>query len=464
MRAVKTIATGLFLAACAAAGGCRSSYKEALAARRDVRYGTGAVAMQRAQKMAKDSKDSQLGKLELGRLKMLEGDFAGSSAVMAPLLEDLFEEDLEGPVLKTGKIGSNILAATVRDDRAIPYETPGFELLFALQYQALNSWYAGRRDNARVYLRRAAAAQEQLKERYEEEHAGEDGAEKNVNTNAVNAAGRISAQLDAVANMARASYENAVAWYLMGIVFALEESAGNDAMAFRQAAAICPDVAKFAAPPSGEGTDVVLVYEESLVDMQMPVKIPLPFGGTAWSIDFPTYCGVPSPPSQMTAEAGGALAATLAPAVNVQALAYRTLRDRIPAVATRNVTRAAVKIAAQQAAYRINTGNKVANFVLMAGVLVWNVFAMVTDEADTRGWQTLPQHVHLARFRVPPGADGFTLRNARTGKAAQIAVPRNVAGPVLVWVSDIHRFATVGVVPMAGGTPSWTKAASLLFP
>lgn len=446
-----------------ALAGCRSSYKEALAARQDIRGGTGDYAFQRASAMARDSSDSALGKLELARIDMLRGDFAASSAVLGPHLEEYFVESTEGPILKTGKIAGNIMASTIRDDRAIPYETPGFEMLFALCYQAFNLYQTGDSGNAGVYLRRATTAQEQMKEKYESEHP--EKAEKSENAaNAAKASSQIEARLASVASGARASYENALAWYLAGLVFSIDADDGNAELAFGQAAAICPALAGFAAAPPGEGVDVTVVYEESLVDLQEPMKIPLPFGGTLWSVDFPVYGAPARPPSRIAVEAGGGLAAECVPAVNVQALAYRTLRDRIPAIAARNVARAAVKIAAQQVANHINTGNTYTDLALQLGVLAFNVFGTATDEADTRCWQTLPEHVHIARVRCPPGAASLTVRNAGTGKSCTVEIPSGAPGPVLAWISDIHAYATVGVAPLARGKATWKKTASLLNP
>ena len=65
-------------------------------------FGTGALAMERATSMADSTVNKKLGSLELARLKMLQGDFAGSSAVLHPQLEALFDEDNEGPILKKG--------------------------------------------------------------------------------------------------------------------------------------------------------------------------------------------------------------------------------------------------------------------------------------------------------------------------------------------------------------------------
>jgi hypothetical protein len=219
--------------------------------------------------------------------------------------------------------------------------------------------------------------------------------------------------------------------------------------------------ASAAAAPAG-GQDVIVVYEESLVDMRVPVKIPLPYGGTIWSIDFPTYVAQAYPPSPMAVEVGGIQAAMCVPVVNVQALAYRDLKDRIHGIATPNVTRAAVKIAAQQVANHVNTGNAYANLALRLGVLLYNVTSTAVSEADTRAWQTVPEHVQLARLALPPGKDRLTVRNARTGMACEVAVPHD-GGTKIVWISDAFGFASATVLTVgANSAPTWTKISSLL--
>lgn len=451
--------------------GCRTSYKEALAARQDVMFGSGALAMERATEMADSTVNRKLGNFELARLKMLQGDFAGSSAVLGPQLEELFDETNEGPVLKKGQIAGNVLAGTLGDDRAIPYELPAFELLLGLQYQAVNSLALGQPDNARVYLRRATAVQEQLKEEYGKDlEGGALSAEEKsqVASNAQNAgtaASDITARLAPVADQVRASYENALAWYLMGLFLSKENDESNAAIAYREAGRICPAILPLAAAPAG-GQDVIVVYEENLIDMREPIKIPLPFGGTIWSVDFPVYSAPPYPPSPVAVEVGGVQVATCVPVVNVQALAYRDLKDRIPGIATRNVTRAAVKIAAQQVANHIDTGNAWANLAIMAGVFLYNTTSTAIAEADTRAWQTVPEHVHLGRLSLPAGKNSVTVRNARTGRACNVAVPPG-GGTRIVWITDACGFATATVLTIGAkgvSSPSWARIPSLLTP
>ncbi len=456
-RLAAVLAAAILTGAC----GCRTSYEQAVAARRSVLYGDGAYALERAGQMAGNSTDANLGKFELGRLRQLAGDFEGSSGVFGPQLEDFFVDESEGPVLKLGNAGGNIMAATVGDDRYIPYDVPAYELICALQYESLNSLYLGRRDNARVYLRRATAAQEQIKENAEQEAAA-DGDSSGQEANIATASGTIRQYLDPVANSVRTSYENALVWYLMGVMFELEGGSGNDTIAYREAATISPDVARFVDLAPGGGEDVIVVFEESLVDFPEPVKIPLTFlGGTVWSVDFPSYKNGPYAPSRIGVSSGGA-GCEFVRAVNVQALAYRSLRDRLAGIVTRNVTRAALKIAAQQAANHISTGNSFGDMALMLGVFVFNAIGTATDEADTRSWQTLPQCVQMCRIRLPKGRRDLRVVNHSTGKSLDLSLPSGGKGPWLVWISDVHAYSTVGVIPLASGAPSWGKNASIL--
>ena len=451
--------------------GCQTSYQQAMAARQDAMFGTGDIAMQRAQDMANSTVNRKLGRFELARLKMLRGDFVGSSAILAPQLDELFDETNEGPILKKGQIAGNILAGTFADDRAIPYELPAFELLLGLQYQAINSLSLGETDNARVYLRRATAVQEQLKEELANPadvtsnatSGGTDNAEdaKNAQT----AIGQIDAKLAPVADLVRASYENALAWYLMGLFFSKENDYSNAEIAYREAGRISPAILPFAQPAAGTGRDVIVVYEEDLVDALEPIKIPLPFGGTVWSVDFPVFSAPAHVPAQIAVEAGGALQATCVPVVNVQALAYRNLKDRLPGVVTRNVTRAAVKIAAQQVANNVSTGNGTADLFLMLSVFAYNAASTAICEADTRAWQTVPEHVHLARFRLPAGSNGMVLRNAMNGRACEVTLPADDAGTQIVWFTDVRGFATVNIMSVGGkSAPVWARTASLIYP
>ena len=91
---------------------------------------------------------------------------------------------------------------------------------------------------------------------------------------------------------------------------------------------------------------------------------------------------------------------------NVTALAEKALSERMAGITVKALARAATKFAmaegvtrgAQQAA-----GKDAGPWVgLLVGLLTKGL-AVVSEEADKRSWQTLPDEIHLARAWVPPG-------------------------------------------------------------
>ena len=431
----------------AALAGCRTVHRSAEEARSSIMSADGAVAVARADAMADSSVNRTLGLVEQARLRQLAGDREGSSSVFKPELERLFADQNEGALIKGGMVGGQLLAGTFADDTAIPYELPPFELLFALQYQFLNELAAGEFDTAGVYLRRATWYQERLREQNAAADA-EAAAEKSENAKAEQKATDVlDAKLSPIADTVRASYENALVWYLRGLWLECDDQLSNAELSYREAATLAPSTAAF---PRNGADDVVVVYEEGLVDLRYPIKIPLPLT-TVVSCDFPVYRGDPYRPCDLSATLGG-VTTNLVKVVDVQALGYRDLKDRIPGMVTRNVTRTAVKIAAQQVANNISTGNATVDLLLQLGVLVYNAASTVVCEADTRCWTTLPECVQLARLKRTPGATSVRIARAG-GQAMDVALP-SCSGPVLVWVTDVGSSAQVSVLPFSQQVPA----------
>lgn len=91
---------------------------------------------------------------------------------------------------------------------------------------------------------------------------------------------------------------------------------------------------------------------------------------------------------------------------DVTALAEKSLSERMPAITSKALARAATKFAmaegatigAQQAA-----GRDAAPLVGLIVGLLTKGFAVASEEADKRSWQTLPDEIHMARAWVSPG-------------------------------------------------------------
>lgn len=91
---------------------------------------------------------------------------------------------------------------------------------------------------------------------------------------------------------------------------------------------------------------------------------------------------------------------------NVTALAEKSLADRLPQITVKALARAATKFALAEGATRgaqQAAGKDAAPWVALFVGLLTKGFAVASEEADKRSWQTLPDEIHMARAWVPPG-------------------------------------------------------------
>lgn len=77
------------------------------------------------------------------------------------------------------------------------------------------------------------------------------------------------------------------------------------------------------------------------------------------------------------------------------------LNDRMPAIIVRAITRAIIKYTAKEAAEKA-AGEKDKNVGKLVGFLV-NAAGALTEAADTRSWETLPDQIYVADLSLPPG-------------------------------------------------------------
>jgi hypothetical protein len=80
--------------------------------------------------------------------------------------------------------------------------------------------------------------------------------------------------------------------------------------------------------------------------------------------------------------------------VDVNVMARRALKDEMPGMVFRGITRAIVKGAVQEQLQK-NAG--------LLGALVGSVASAVTEQADDRMWRMLPGRVYVARGYLPEG-------------------------------------------------------------
>ncbi len=91
---------------------------------------------------------------------------------------------------------------------------------------------------------------------------------------------------------------------------------------------------------------------------------------------------------------------------NVTALADKALSERMAVITSKALARAATKFAMAEATTRgaqQAAGKDAGPWVGLLVGLLTKGWAVASEEADKRSWQTLPDEIHLARAWVPPG-------------------------------------------------------------
>jgi hypothetical protein len=203
--------------------------------------------------------------------------------------------------------------------------------------------------------------------------------------------------------------------------------------------------------------EVVIVFEESFVPQRKSVKIPLPVGGTLTSADFPVYESGLYRAMNFEIGVGSTSLGVGSQAVNLQALAYHDLKEKIPGIVVRNVTRIGTRIAAQQVA---NHGGDAFKYSVMA----FNAISAVINKADTRAWYTLPSLAYLSVHPVEPGKQTLFIRNPATGYRIEIPVEVMAGERRLIWVADMEGCSRIGTASLSGkgASPTFKIDDSLL--
>lgn len=136
-------------------------------------------------------------------------------------------------------------------------------------------------------------------------------------------------------------------------------------------------------------------------------------------------------------------------ALSLQALAYRDLKEKIPGIVVRNVTRALTRVAAQEVARAQDSD------ALKLAVLATTAVATAINRADTRAWYTLPMVSQVYRGGIAPGEQKLTLRNRATGGSLTIPVTVTEGETRIVWVADLGGNARVATASLNGkGAPA----------
>lgn len=144
--------------------------------------------------------------------------------------------------------------------------------------------------------------------------------------------------------------------------------------------------------------ELVVIVSSGLAPIRKAVSVVTSTGGEVVDtvkVSVPTYLPSKQPYSvRLTTDPKTKMSASLEPVENVDALARVALEDDMPLIMTRAIARAVVKHKTQKEVEK--------NGGAMMGLLA-TVANMVTEQADTRSWTTLPHTILLTRLKLPAG-------------------------------------------------------------
>ncbi|KII79610.1 COG3014 family protein [Vibrio renipiscarius] len=451
VRLVLVLSSSLLLSACAnfTAGNLFSDYSTQNAAvYQAVKQGDYVKAKE---KLPDEIAGDILDNFEKGRVYLLGQDYTQSQDALG-LSDSAVRVEQDKAVVSISDTASSV-GALAANDNLKTYQPVDYELGFLHLYLGLNYVKANQLDDALVEMRRANQVQEQAKKDRERALAS---AEKEMKSKGLTPnLGSVLAKYPDAGKTLQA-VQNAYLMYLSALLFEADNDLNSAYVDYRRALAVMPDnrsvidstmrVAKrlgmredlrqleqrYGKTPklNHNQARVIVFQEQGIVDALQGWKLSLPLydsrgNGALYSLALPYY------PSKHAAQFS-------APRLNQQALsqdlladvnlmAQRDLSERMPNLVIRQALRVVAK---DQLRKETTKGDDVGN-------LIFNVWNTLTEQPDTRSWQTLPASIYASSTVVEAGEQQLDIN----GKPYNFSVSQGQT--VLVWLSRQGNNATL---------------------
>ncbi len=397
------------------------------------------------------SNDKILYLMERGRIAQIKNDTDSSMKDFEAAIAAVRQME-EKAVISASDVGAQT-TSLLANDNTIPYRGDGYEKVFMYQFQAFN--YLAEKDieGAGVEVRRANREQELALKMHEKElaRAEEKARDKKIDTQkAYNNLNSAYQSMDDVAGKVKNSFQNAYTFYMSGIVYELLNQPNDAYIDYKKALQIFPDNAylqrdvmrlakdlemdqeyedyayRFGSMPvkgeagAGDGKtgELVVFFENGLVPQKKEIRIPIPTPNGILAIAFPIYhtkWSEVEPLSLSESWSSGSLGTTES-ICHAQALAVKSLKEKVPVMVIRHILRAAAKAAIQLKA------NDSAGSL---GQIFSSIYNVVSERADVRSWLTLPRDVQIMRIRLPEGAHRLHLAHKASGASSDIDISMN---------------------------------------
>jgi hypothetical protein len=371
-------------------------------------------------------KDEVWAHMERGRLKQLQGDWAGSSRDYEAAVSAFQKRD-EKALISVSDTASKGAAVLV-NDLMLPYEGEAYERLMVFQLDAFNRAAMGKMDEIGVDVRNIASELQKALEAHEKEAQAllndKDGQEKTSKTLESAPYRKMMDDLAALAGENANSFQNAYTYGLAGVWY---ESRGlwSDAfIAYGRAHKLCSGNnrafregillsavklgkrgrahANWKGPRPGEGSVVVFLEQGYNVEKR-PFAFPIILPKNFVQVALPYYdCSLDTvvPSCGTIIGGGGNTLAETDLACDFRILAVRALRERMPGIVTRQILRSIAKAVINEQAQKV--GSRAGGVGQLIGMAV-KVGNAMTEQPDLRSWRLLPRFAQTARFHLPEG-------------------------------------------------------------
>jgi len=406
------------------------------------------------------SNDKILYLLERGRIAQIKGDIEVSMEDYEATMEAVRHRD-EKAIISASDIGAQT-STFLTNDNTIPYKGEGYEKVFLHQFQAFN--YLAKKDieGAGVEVRRANLEQHVALEMHEKEvrKAEEKAREKRIETEQASASLNAAYHhMDDIAGKVKNSFQNAYTFYLSGIVYELLNLPNDAYIDYKKAIEIFPDntylqrdvirmakalgmnqelneyASRYAAiraeVENGGGDtntgELIVFFENGFVPQKREIKVPIPTPNGFLAVAFPVYTAKwpdVEPLALSEPERKDVLGET-EPLCYVQALAVKSLKEKVPGMIVRHLLRSAAKTAFQYQAK---------DSVGVAGTILSSLYNVISEKADLRSWLTLPRDVQIMRNHLSAGIHHLHLEHKASGAFSDVDISMNQNGKTILRV------------------------------
>ncbi|MGF1875157.1 hypothetical protein L4D77_07500 [Photobacterium frigidiphilum] len=342
--------------------------------------------------------------------------------------------------------GLNQAGALLTNDNMITYEPADYELGFLHLYLALNYLEQKKLEGALIEVRRANQVQEAARKQRE---AQLKSAEKEVQKKGIsNNVGAVLARYpDAGKKLGQV--QNGYLFYLSGVLYEADGNLNDAYIDYKRAFAVAPNntfiantvlrvatalnmtndlptlqarYGKYEKPVQGNGR-VVIFDEQGVVqaldNWRLPLWLPDSRGdGAIYNLALPYYSNKPVKrftPLKLDNQPvnGGQV-------TSVNDMAKNSLNEALPAIVVRQSLRVLAKNEVRKSA--ASKGNDVGNILA-------NIFNTLTEQPDTRSWQSLPANVDIYHKDLSAGTHNLSWN----GQQLNVDVKANRT--TMVWVS-----------------------------